>query len=529
MSNLGKLTILILSCLVLQIYADADACAPRQVTLSLGDKHYRGPRTNVQNVTLDLARIVWVTQSTCSNGTLTIVRVNSTETPKGYGHRVEEYSQYINITHKGKTSEGQYTRYSHIAELVDIKPETFYTATITSGGETTSFRFKIPDMNKKDKPLTFLHYADFDNGNISKPTFQALRSLLANESTEIDFSLFNGDLAYEISDDAGKRGDSFYEDYQSIATTRPMVFAPGNHEWFYNFSLLNYRTKMPLFNETNNHYYSWDMGSVHFIQFNYDFYDVVDEATQKRMYDWIENDLRMANASENRTQRPWIVAYTHRPIYCSTNMLSDKEEGRCYSFYPKRKIWDELLYKYRVDLLLSGHVHSYERMGAVYQNHSMSYESYYDSQGVQTIKNPTATVHIVDGSAGNDYFMQDEPIVPNNYSIKGDLNISYSIVTVHNDSVISFKHIKSSDGSIIDQFYLKRDRPSTGMPAWAIVLIVVGVVSVLAGVGIYFYKKSKSSKNSSVVWDTTDKSTPIMRRSEDLEGAEGTVYSAQSA
>ena len=32
---------------------------------------------------------------------------------------------------------------------------------------------------------------------------------------------------------------------------------------------------------------------------------------------WLQEDLSAASAGENRTQRPWIIAYGHRPMYCS--------------------------------------------------------------------------------------------------------------------------------------------------------------------------------------------------------------------
>ena len=36
-------------------------------------------------------------------------------------------------------------------------------------------------------------------------------------------------------------------------------------------------------------------------------------------YEWLENDLKVANA--NRSNAPWVIAYHHRPLYC-TGILS---------------------------------------------------------------------------------------------------------------------------------------------------------------------------------------------------------------
>ena len=37
----------------------------------------------------------------------------------------------------------------------------------------------------------------------------------------------------------------------------------------------------------------------------------------EEQYAWLEQDLQYATAPGNRSIRPWIIAYGHRPMYCS--------------------------------------------------------------------------------------------------------------------------------------------------------------------------------------------------------------------
>ena len=133
---------------------------------------------------------------------------------------------------------------------------------------------------------------------------------------------------------------------------------PGNHEVYQNFSFLNYRLRMPDYAQTANQYFSFDVGQIHFLAIDMDFYDNY-TLNQTAMMDWITNDLEMA--VQQRDTVPWIIVLTHRPIYCSYSALIDPVNKRCYSFYSQRLIWDEIFYKYRVDMVLQAHVHSYER------------------------------------------------------------------------------------------------------------------------------------------------------------------------
>lgn len=74
--------------------------------------------------------------------------------------------------------------------------------------------------------------------------------------------------------------------------------------------------------------------------------------------------------------------------------MDDSELG---GFYAQFKDIDELLYKYGVDIYLTGHKHNFQLIKPVYRNMSMSYETGGRSD---LIRNPKAPIPIILGNAG---------------------------------------------------------------------------------------------------------------------------------
>lgn len=94
-------------------------------------------------------------------------------------------------------------------------------------------------------------------------------------------------------------------------------------------------------------YYSFDYGNIHFICL--DSYDS-DRSVDGAMYTWLQDDLSATSAD-------WIIAFWHHPPYSKGSHDSDTESR----LVQMRTNFLPLLEQYGVDLVLSGHSHSYER------------------------------------------------------------------------------------------------------------------------------------------------------------------------
>lgn len=160
-----------------------------------------------------------------------------------------------------------------------------------------------------------------------------------------NFSLFSrfdvifhvGDFAYDLHSKDGERGHKFMNMIEPIAARVPYMTCAGNHEMHDNFShyearfsMLGDRTKpnlqVPLERRLNNQYHSMQIGpaTIIVISTEYYFYTEFGWEQIKRQYEWLEEQLKLANA--NRAERPWIIVMGHRSPYC-IKKKGDVEEG----------------------------------------------------------------------------------------------------------------------------------------------------------------------------------------------------------
>lgn len=151
---------------------------------------------------------------------------------------------------------------------------------------------------------------------------------------------------------------------------------------------------------TENLFYSFNLGPVHFIGISTEFYYFLNYGLKPLVfqYSWLEKDLQEAAKPQNRALRPWVIVYGHRPMYCSNENDNDCTHSETLTRvgWPFVHLFglEELFYRFGVDVEIWAHEHSYERLWPIYNYKVLngSYERPYH--------NPKAPVHIVTGSAG---------------------------------------------------------------------------------------------------------------------------------
>jgi len=170
--------------------------------------------------------------------------------------------------------------------------------------------------------------------------------------------LMLGDNAYNNGTDAEYQA-AVFDTYPEILRQLPLWSALGNHDGYSADSASQSGPyydifDLPAFAEIGGlasgteAYYSFDYANIHFVCL--DSYET-DRSAGGTMMTWLENDLAL------NTQQPWVIAFWHHPPYTKGSHDSDTE-GQLIDM---RENALPLLEDMGVDLVLSGHSHSYER------------------------------------------------------------------------------------------------------------------------------------------------------------------------
>lgn len=276
---------------------------------------------------------------------------------------------------------------------------------------SADFNFKAAPVNGADPDRTTRVSVMADQGTfmlLGFATQQKLAQMM--DELSIDYATVVGDLSYAGLSSAMPRLNISKEDEfshvwdlygiqsQAVAATRPWMLTNGNHERFYNFTAFRHRYHMPheaSQGSLDNFWYSYDYGNIHWVSVSSE-HDLEEGSPQRT---FIERDLAAAADPARRAAVPWIVLSIHKPLYCSV-------QGTPGGY---ADLLEDLVLQYDVDMVLSGHMHAYERVHPVvkgvvsaYPDGSKGVDIYY-SEG----KGP---VHVIQGNTGGMQFERfDQP------------------------------------------------------------------------------------------------------------------------
>lgn len=314
---------------------------------------------------------------------------------------------------------------------------------------------------------------------------------LASTVDQYEFVIHPGDFAYAddwfLSLDNLLDGENayqailenFYTQLAPISGRKPYMASPGNHEAACqeipfttnlcpdgqkNFTDFMHRfgssMPTPFVSVSSNNsakvsanqarelaqppfWYSFEYGMVHVAMINTetDFEDAPDGeggsahldsgpfGSKGQQLEFLEADL----AGVDRDVTPWVVVAGHRPWYTSGSACTVCQDA-----------FEDILYKYGVDLAVFGHVHNAQRFAPVYNNEA-------DPNGMQ---DPKAPMYIVAGGAGNIEGLSSISEQPDFLEFGNGEEYTFSTISFLNRTHLGVEFTASTSGVVLDSSIL---------------------------------------------------------------------------
>eukprot|EP00667_Euglena_gracilis_P003293 EG_transcript_3305 len=232
----------------------------------------------------------------------------------------------------------------HTVPLTGLTPGSTYSYQVS--GDNRVFSFTMPTNSKL--PLNIGMLADVGETPVSNGT---LRSIV---SYNPDIVLLAGDLSY--ADGWGWKWDSWGRLFEIAGAWYPFLMCPGNHEVSSGEEYQPYNVRYPMpttrTGSPDNTYFSYELGPVHIISLN----SYASSSPGSLQYNWLVQDL----ASIRRSTTPWVLVMFHTPWYNSNTVHFNEAQTMMNNI-------ETLMFNAGVDVVMSGHVHSYERTFPMYQ------------------------------------------------------------------------------------------------------------------------------------------------------------------
>jgi hypothetical protein len=357
--------------------------------------------------------------------TMTVVWQTTQPTQK----QVVEYGTTRGL---GMRAEGTRPTYPYetgaIAEvrLSGLRPGTtyYYRVGDPDGGWSGVHAFRTGDL----RPKRFAFTAFGDHG-IAADSVKNVQNILAERPA---FHLLLGDVSYANGNQPV--WDDYLHQIEPLARTTPFMLTLGNHE---NEKLrrdgqeilLGYISYLARFGLPGGEkWYSFDYGPARFVAFNSDDYTNLEQLA------WLERTLTEARSNP---AVGWVIVFQHHPLYGSSKGRGDNPR----LIQTVAPLYD----RYRVDLVLCGHDHHYERQFPLRNGQAVTDRKTDYRQG-------EGTLYIVEGGGGKSLYDFIEP-QPTICALREKTNGYLRFTVDHKQLVIEAKRI---DRSRIETIRIRR-------------------------------------------------------------------------
>jgi hypothetical protein len=236
------------------------------------------------------------------------------------------------------------------AVINGLQPSTDYVYRVSVNGASVMAGGEMRFRTAGPGPFNFVVLGD--SGYASDEQDVIAHNILAENPA---FVIHTGDVVYNPGGALGTSIDlyqrNYFNYYYATMSSAPFFPTPGNHD--FGPTLTPYLSIHSLPGDSTpatdlGRYYSYDWGNVHFVSLDAhgSLQDAVDGSGL--MLQWLDNDLQA-------TKQFWRVVYFHYPPFAAGPNMNDPHSALI------RQYVVPILEKYGVQVVLSGHEHSYQR------------------------------------------------------------------------------------------------------------------------------------------------------------------------
>jgi hypothetical protein len=348
----------------------------------------------------------------------------------------------------------------HVLKVGGLKTNKTYSYSI-SEGKGGKFHTKPKAGDPYSVRVWALGDFGYDTPN-QKAVLNAVKNYTAKQP--IDVWIWLGDNAYNTGKEEEYQKYVFDVYGKDFFPNLALYPSPGNHDYagkhdptkppyFTIFSLPSEGQSggVPSHSES---YYSVDYGSLHLISLDTELRDAAGNQVMDGkgdQYDWLAKDL-----AANRL--PFTIVYFHKPPYSKGSHDSDTE----LDMKNMREKVNPVFEKYKVDIVLAGHSHVYERTLPLRGHFGINDTFDASKQVVATEKSPNhyivgkngqGVIYIVNGSGGK--LGGREPGFPLKSAVYTNTEVGGSMIIDVTNTKLEAKWL-AADGLIRDQFIIEK-------------------------------------------------------------------------
>lgn len=315
----------------------------------------------------------------------------------------------------------------HTVKFESLKPSTKYAYRV-GDGENFSEWYHFTTASNQTEPFSFIYFGDAQN-DLRSMWSRVIREAYS-DAPKAKFMIHAGDLVNTAESD-GEWGEWFGAG-QWLNGMMPSIAVPGNHEMAKlpeNKRKLSHHWR-PQFAQPENGPAGLEETCFTIVYQNLLVVGLNSNEEIDVQTAWLDKVL-----SENKSQ--WVVCTFHHPIFSTGK---DRDNAKL------REAWKPVFDKYKVDLVLQGHDHTYGRTGL----ETPLITTGNVATGLNKVDEKTGTVYVVSVSGPKMYSLQNQPVM------KRSAEDTQLYQIIHIDGATLRFEARTAVGEVYDGFTLHK-------------------------------------------------------------------------